>query len=212
MNIAAHSRAASPLRTEKRAMRSRVLARRDEMPALERAAASSAICAAISALPEFRAAQCVLLTLPFGSETDTRPLTEHALAAGKQVLLPRVDRETRMLELHQVLNLLQDIAPGRWNIPEPRPEHCARKDPREVDWVLVPGVAFDEAGGRLGYGGGFYDRLLPLLRPNVPRVAAAFALQMVERVPRGKHDLAIDLIITETAAHPFFQAPPESTT
>jgi len=198
---AARSRTVSPLRMEKRNLRSRVLALRDEMPALARAAASSVICAKLAALPDFQAARCVLLTLPFGSETDTRPLAEHALAAGKQVLLPRVDREARMLELHRVCDLAQDVAPGRWNIPEPRPEHCPRVAAEAADWVLVPGVAFDAQGGRLGYGGGFYDRLLPLLRTGISRVAAAFELQMVGRVPRGRHDLAIDLVITESAAH-----------
>ena len=106
-----------------------------------------------------------------------------------------------MLTLHRVHDLALDIAPGRWNIPEPRPGFCPRAAPETVDWVLVPGVAFDAQGGRLGYGGGFYDRLLPLLRTDISRAAAAFELQMVDCVPRGKHDLAIDLIITETAAH-----------
>ncbi len=201
MPAATPARHASPLRLEKRSLRSRIIALRDEMAAIQRAAASSAICAKLAALPDFVAARRVLLTLPFGSEPDTRPLVEHALAAGKEVLLPRVDHEARMLDLHRVADLLHDIAPGRWSIPEPRPERCLRAAPETVDWVLVPGVAFDVQGGRLGYGGGFYDRLLPLLRTGVPRVAAAFALQMVGRVPRGKHDLAIDLIVTETAAH-----------
>ena len=141
----------------------------------------------------------VLLTLPFGSEANTRPLSEHALEVGKRVLLPRVDRDARMLELREVRSLVEDIAPGRWGILEPRPEVCALVDPRELDWVLVPGVAFDKTGGRLGYGGGFYDRLLPLLRKDVPRAVGAFNMQVVEHVPRAKHDLAIDLIITEDA-------------
>ncbi|CAG0988941.1 5-formyltetrahydrofolate cyclo-ligase [Burkholderiales bacterium] len=197
MSASAQHRTVSPLRAEKRTLRTRILAARDALPAIDRAAASSAICGALAELPEFRQAGRVLLTLPFGSETDTRPLAEHALEDGKRVLLPRVDRAARMLELREIRSLVQDIAAGRWNIPEPRPELCPLVDPREVDWVLVPGVAFDRAGGRLGYGGGFYDRLLPLLRPGVQRVAGAFAMQLVERVPRGKHDLAVDLIVTE---------------
>lgn len=204
-------RTSSPLRLEKRALRSRVLAKRDALPAIERAAASSVICATLAELPDFRQAHCVLLTLPFGSETDTRPLVEHALQAGKRVLLPRVDRPARMLELRRITNLAQDIAPGQWNIPEPRPEHCAQAAAEEAEWVLVPGVAFDTQGGRLGYGGGFYDRLLPLLRPQVSRVAAAFSLQLVDQVPRGKHDLPVDRIVTESRtifAHPHLESSP----
>ena len=66
-----------------------------------------------------------------------------------------------------------------------------------IDWVLVPGVAFDLHGHRIGYGGGYYDRLLPLLRKDARRVAGAFELQIVEQVPSAPHDLAVDAIITE---------------
>lgn len=204
-----HRHRISPLHGEKRALRARILARRDAFSAIERAAASSAICSTLAILPDFQAANQVLLTVPFGSETDTRPLLEHALASDKLVLLPRVDREARMLELRQVQDLERDLAPGRWNIPEPRPEFCRLADPWQIDWVLVPGVAFDHYGGRLGYGGGFYDRLLPLLRPEVQRAAAAFSLQLVDRVPRGKHDLAVDLIVTEEGLLETLDSTPE---
>jgi 5-formyltetrahydrofolate cyclo-ligase len=63
--------------------------------------------------------------------------------------------------------------------------------------VLVPGVAFDDRGHRLGYGGGFYDRLLPLVPPTVARVAGAFEMQVVERVPTAPHDVGVDTIVTE---------------
>ena len=64
--------------------------------------------------------------------------------------------------------------------------------------MLVPGVAFDLGGRRLGYGGGYYDRLLPLLPPRAARVAGAFEIQLVERVPAAPHDVAVDAIVTES--------------
>jgi 5-formyltetrahydrofolate cyclo-ligase len=70
-------------------------------------------------------------------------------------------------------------------------------DVAAIDWVLVPGVAFDLAGHRIGYGGGYYDRLLPTLREDAPRIAGAFELQIVERVPASAHDLKVDAIVTE---------------
>ncbi len=97
----------------------------------------------------------------------------------------------------------REIVPGYCGIPEPTLS-CAVVLPQDIDWVLVPGVAFDTAGRRLGYGGGFYDRLLPLFPSRTARVAGAFDLQLVERVPAAPHDLAIDTIVTETrtiAAH-----------
>jgi 5-formyltetrahydrofolate cyclo-ligase len=82
-------------------------------------------------------------------------------------------------------------------IPEPVPDcHPVPRD--AIDFVLVPGVAFDAAGRRLGYGGGYYDRLLPLLRPAAARVAGAFELQLVDRVPVSPYDLTVDAIVTES--------------
>ncbi len=75
-----------------------------------------------------------------------------------------------------------------------------RIEPAIIDWVLVPGVAFDAAGRRLGYGGGYYDRLLPLVPPSTPRVAGAFDLQIVPRVPAAPHDLTVDAVVTESGA------------
>jgi 5-formyltetrahydrofolate cyclo-ligase len=185
------------LRDAKRAVRERTLALRDASPADVRAAAAVAIAERIIALPSFAAARTVLLTLAFRSEWDTLPLVRATLGSGKTVALPRVNRDARMLVLHAISDPDKDIAPGYMQIPEPRLE-CRVIAPEAVDWVLVPGVAFDVAGRRLGYGGGYYDRLLPLLPPGATRVAGLFDLQLVARVPAAPHDLAVGTIITET--------------
>jgi 5-formyltetrahydrofolate cyclo-ligase len=187
------------LREAKLALRRQMLARRDAMPAEVRAAASAAIAARIAALPEFGAANAVLLTLSFRSEWDTLPLVSAALAAGKTVAMPRVDAQARMLELHAITDPGRDIVGGFQGIPEPLPDRP--RVPREaIDFVLVPGVAFDLAGRRLGYGGGYYDRLLPLLSPRAARVVGAFELQLVDHVPAAPHDVAVDAIVTESRA------------
>jgi 5-formyltetrahydrofolate cyclo-ligase len=185
------------LREAKLALRRQMLERRDALPAGARAAASAAIAARIASLPEFGAANTVLLTLPFRSEWDTRSLVSAALAAGKTVAMPRVDAPSRMLELHAIADPDRDIVGGFQGIPEPRTDRP--RVPREaIDFVLVPGVAFDLAGGRLGYGGGYYDRLLPLLSPRAARVVGAFELQLVDHVPAAPHDVAVDAIVTES--------------
>jgi 5-formyltetrahydrofolate cyclo-ligase len=180
----------------KRALRARVLAARDQMPAVARVEASQAIVTALAARADFRAAPTLLLTLPFGSEWDAVPIFAIALGLNKVVALPRVNLATRMLELCAVASLERDVAPGYHGIREPLP-HCKHIDPAAIDWVLVPGVAFDGNGKRLGYGGGFYDRLLPLLPPPALRVAGAFELQIVDDIPYAPHDLAVDAIVTE---------------
>ena len=185
------------LREAKLALRQRTLAARDSLPPEVRAAASDAISARVLALPEFTNASAVLLTFPFRSEWDTLPLVRAALAGGKTVAIPRVDIKTRMLELHSITEPDRDVGAGHRGVPEPW-HHCPRIGHAAIDFVLVPGVAFDGEGRRLGYGGGFYDRLLPLLLPHVARVAGAFDLQIVDRVPAAPHDIAIDAIVTES--------------
>ena len=185
------------LHEAKRAMRERVIAVRDAIAPAVHAAASQDIAKRLRALPSFAAARCPLLTLPFRSEWDTRSLFAIALAAGKTVALPRVNGTTRMLDLHEVRDLARDTALGYRGIREPDPG-LPRVDISAIDWVLVPGVAFDAAGRRLGYGGGYYDRLLALMPPATPRVAGAFDLQLVPDVPAAPHDLVVDTLATES--------------
>jgi 5-formyltetrahydrofolate cyclo-ligase len=183
------------LREAKLALRRQALAARDRLSADVRAAASAAIAGRIAALPSFAAARTVLLTLAFRSEWDTLPLVRAALAAGKTVAVPRVNAGTRMLELHAIADPARDVAPGHQGIPEPLP-HCPRVAPDAVDWVLVPGVTFDRAGRRLGYGGGYYDRLLAGCGPAVT-VGVCFEALVLKDMPLTAHDLPVDHVVTE---------------
>ena len=187
------------LREAKRLLRERILALRDAAPPAQRAAAAQAIAERVMTLPSFAAARTVLMTLPFRSEWDTLPLVHAALGAGRTVVLPRVVAGARILALHAIRDPVADVAAGHWGIREPR-AHCPAVAPEAVDWVLVPGVAFDATGARLGYGGGYYDRLLPLVAHGCARIAGAFALQVVEHVPSGPHDLKVDMVVTERQA------------
>jgi 5-formyltetrahydrofolate cyclo-ligase len=184
------------LREAKRSVRERILRARDAMPTHLRIAASATIAATLSRRPDFIAARVVLLTLPFGSEWDSGLLLSAALAGSKTVAVPRVNQERHMLEIHAVCDAAREIAPGYRGIPEPRAD-CPPVAVASIDWVLVPGVAFDAEGRRIGYGGGYYDRLLPLLDRGAARVAGAFELQIVERVPAAPHDTTVDAIVTE---------------
>lgn len=188
------------LREAKLALRQRTLAARDALCPEVWTAASEAIAERILAVPEFRKANTVLLTFPFRSEWDTLPLVRAALAEGKTVAVPRVDVKTRMLELYAITEPERDVAPGHRGVPEPSLD-CPRVERAAIDFVLVPGVAFDLEGRRLGYGGGFYDRLLPLLQPHVARVTGAFDLQIVERVPAAPHDISVGALVTESRLH-----------
>ncbi len=185
------------LREAKRLLRDRVLASRAGLAPSLRAVAEAKIAQRIATLPSFVAARMVLMTLPFRNEWDTRPLFATARLAGKRVAMPRVDEASRMLLLFEVMDLDADVAIGFRGIDEPHPRLPAIA-PDAIDWVLVPGVAFDPACRRLGYGGGYYDRLLPLVDIRAARVAGAFDAQIVAQVPAAPHDIAVDAVVTES--------------
>jgi 5-formyltetrahydrofolate cyclo-ligase len=184
------------LRDDKRALRERLVAQRDALGAEARAEASQAIARNIASLEGYGSARVVLLTLPFRSEWDALLVARHALAAGKIVVAPRVDPTARTLRPLRIVDLDRDVESGYRGIPEPRAT-CAAVALQTIDWVLTPGVGFDAAGRRLGYGGGYYDRLLPLLPRAASRVAGAFEVQLVDRVPAAPHDIGVDCIVTE---------------
>jgi 5-formyltetrahydrofolate cyclo-ligase len=188
--------ASGKLLDAKRELRARILRDRDATPAEDRATASASIAASLLTREDFASSKTVLLTLPFGSEWDTRALLAAALARAKTVALPRVNLATRTLDICAITRLEHDAVPGYRGIPEPC-AHCAPLDVATIDWVLVPGVAFDRDGRRIGYGGGYYDRLLPLLRADAHRIAGAFELQLVERVPAASHDVTVEAVVTE---------------
>jgi 5-formyltetrahydrofolate cyclo-ligase len=181
----------------KRELRRRVIARRDAIPPARRRALSEAICTRVAESPEFENARFVLLFASFGSEVDTSGLVSAALEAGKRVALPRVDPSSRELELREITAVETDLQPGLWDIPEPILERCPETDLAEVDFILVPGVAFDRSRRRLGYGGGYYDRILSQVTGSVPCIAICFEEQLVAEIPADDHDLRVPILMTE---------------
>ena len=179
----------------KAALRSRVLAARAALPGDARAAAAAAIRARLDALPRVRDARAVLGYAAFGAEVDLDPWLEERIAAGAGVFLPWVDGAR--LGIARIDDLRADLVPGWRGVREPRAIGRRPARPDRLEAVVVPGVAFDRGGGRLGYGGGHFDRLLAELRPGTPVVGVAFELQIVDGVPSEPHDRAVDIVVTE---------------
>jgi 5-formyltetrahydrofolate cyclo-ligase len=186
----------------KAALRREILARRDALDPTVRTRLSEVALARTQALDAFRRARAVLAYASFGSELNTRPLLEQILAGGRTLVLPRVDREARRLVLHEVRDLDADLQPGTWGIPEPSPVRCRLAVAAGIDFVLVPGLVFDPDGGRIGYGAGYYDRLLGSWPEPAPAlVAAAFDLQVVAAVPVLSTDRRVDVVVTESRTY-----------
>jgi 5-formyltetrahydrofolate cyclo-ligase len=114
-------------------------------------------------------------------------MIETAIERGKTVVCPRVDRQERRLRLFRLEHFEHDLVPGPFGIPEPKPGSL-EMGPEQIDWALIPGIAFDAHGFRLGRGAGYYDRLLPLLRPETPRLALVLEPQWVDELPTEPHD------------------------
>lgn len=151
-------------------------------------------------LPEYRSANCVMFYVDAGSEVRTRHRLGAALETAKTVVVPYCIVETNTLQLFR-LEAMSELVEGAYKILEPREELRAspgkRVTPDMLDLVLVPGLAFDRGGGRMGQGKGYYDRLLGGVRADAKLVALAYACQLVDTVPVDSHDVYMDLVVTE---------------
>jgi 5,10-methenyltetrahydrofolate synthetase len=180
----------------KAALRRAVLLRRDALPGGERALLSARIVTTILDLRTYQEADVVLAYASFGTELQTDELLRRVLADGKTLVLPRVERGG--LGLYEVRDLGGDLASGTWGIREPEPDRCPPADAGGVGFALIPGVAFDRRARRLGYGGGYYDRLLAGGLPEgTPLVSGAFEVQILDEVPTDPHDAPVDVVVTE---------------
>ncbi len=188
------------MRAEKAQIREQAHANRkaqtDKEPLSER------ICQQFMALPEYAAAKTVRVYVDVRTEVRTRQALPGALGQGKRIIVPYcVDGE---LELFHLENM-DELAIGMYKILEPKDElrdaPGKRIDVKELDLVMVPGVAFDRRGARMGHGKGYYDKLLEHARPDAPLVALAFECQLFPEIPTQAHDIFMDKIITEKTVY-----------
>lgn len=142
---------------------------------------------------EYKKAHVLFIYVSYNNEADTHSIICHALKDNKIVCVPKViSREYGMKAVQ--IKCFQDLKPGAYGILEPESNCCM--DAKNIDLVVLPGLAFDSEGGRLGYGAGFYDRFLCNLRDDVMLIGLAYKFQIVEKVPMDSHDYRIEKIIT----------------
>ena len=181
-------------RERKRALRTRLSEVREGIDRAERELLSREVEEAVLALPEIRRAQSVMAFASFGTEVSTGGLIERLQSEGKQVLLPVVIAP----EIMEAAEVRPGEALVRSSYGPGEPPGRAPRDPRAIDVVLVPGLGFDRAGRRIGYGGGFYDRFMRRLRPDALRVGLAFGPQLLsEAIPTRPSDEVVDIVVTD---------------
>ena len=180
----------------KQALRVQALA--DRQRQANKPALSREICGKLAQLPEYQAAATVMFYVNMAAEVETGPFLPEAQRLGKRIVIPCCIQGR--IEVFR-WESMDDLTPSKFGVLEPKPEVRRRSDrrvePQEVDLVVVPGVAFDPHGGRLGHGKGYYDGLLPQMRAGTPFVALAFECQIVAEIPMQPHDVRMHKVITE---------------
>ena len=182
------------LQAEKKALRSEILAKRRALTAAYRQKASTRIIDVFCALPDFKETRKVMCYASMADEVQILPLVQKWLDAGVTVTMPRVIRKGEMEAV--TVPSLDALVEGEYGIFTPDPVKSQAVAPEELDLIIVPGVAFDTRGERLGMGAGFYDAYMAKAI-KAKRIALAYSCQLVSSVPMEEHDELVNKIITE---------------
>jgi 5-formyltetrahydrofolate cyclo-ligase len=180
------------LAERKRALRRLIRERARQAVSDDTAAVSARLCEHLRPESVWRASRRILAFLPMGGEPDVRPLLEEALAEGKHLALPRFNASRGEYEICLAPSLA-GLDPGHFGILEPG-AGCPVFRPEWLDFVLVPGLAYDRMGRRLGRGKGYFDRLLAGVQGH--KCGVAFDWQVIEEVPAGPYDIGVDSLLT----------------
>lgn len=174
---------------DKKALRQLISQQKREMTPEQIETASCALAEQFLQTDAYRQAKTLYGYLPYNQEVRTVPILEQALRDGKRVAVPKVYGDTMKFIY---MNDLSAVEIGYCNIPEPIADGPIGDDPTAL--VLMPGLAFDKAGNRMGYGGGYYDKFLSE-EPNHPTVALCYQFQMVDKIPTDSYDIPVDLVL-----------------
>jgi 5-formyltetrahydrofolate cyclo-ligase len=187
----------------KRRLRKDFIHKRDSINPEQKRLKEAAIEKRLFALKEFKKAESILLYVSFRSEVNTKNYLEDVITLGKKLVLPRVEANRRSLRLFEVTDP-SELSPGYMGILEPKIKKDREISLNNIDLVIIPGTGFDLTGSRIGYGGGYYDRLLSYeskqlarVEKHIMTVALAFEEQIGDEIPAEPHDIKVDMIVTD---------------
>ncbi len=184
-----------PARQEKILARKKLRLILRSLEPAQRRAGSARITAKILSHSWYAKSKSILCYVSFGFEADTRALIKKALKDKKRVFVPRLAGGCKV-EIYRVLDPAKDLKKNELGIPEPRPVKARRGRPGSLDLIIVPGLGFDRKGGRLGRGLGCFDRFLEKTA-KARKIGIAFRKQLLKKTPVEKHDVRMDLVITD---------------
>lgn len=180
----------------KEELREKMLTKRANLTPIEREEKSRVIKEKLFNQSEFKRAKTIMFYVAFRKEVETEQMIKESLAAKKEVVVPITDQEKKQLYLSQLKDYDRELEAGTYGIKKPAADYYRPIKQDKLDLVVVPGVAFDTQGNRLGYGGGYYDRLLAGLT-SVSRVGVSFEQQVAANIAAAEHDQPVNKIITE---------------
>lgn len=183
---------------DKREIRKQMISRRDAISESERVELSARIAERLFAMIEYKNAKQILSYVSFRSEVITDEINKRIIADGKKLYLPKTYVKEQEMRFFRVEDPKADLVSGAMGIMEPVEDFGKEYESDEDTLVIMPGVAFDDAGNRLGYGGGFYDRFLaenPGLADRT--VMLAYSVQRADKIPAEKTDLKPKLLLTD---------------
>ncbi len=182
----------------KQELRKLFIRRRGTLTPWERLRADAAILRLLLALPEYAAADTIMTYLSFYGEVDTFGIAMDVLENGKRLIIPKVQSSSRSLIPCQIHNLDDDLEPGDYGILEPIRNNIHPIAIDSIGFHVIPGVAFDTGGYRLGHGGGYYDRFLAEITPDALTVGLCYECQITDVLPHDPWDVPVKCIVTET--------------
>ncbi len=183
---------------EKENLRRYMLRLRDRQSVGEIEQKSQDIIDQVLHLHEYVRARGIACYVNKDSEVNTRPLIRAALDQEKRVLIPVVKKGDIELFFSEIKDLGSELAPGTFGILEPKPENVHPVSLDSIDVIFVPGIVWDREGYRLGWGRGYFDRVIKNLPPHVRSTGLAFNMQLIGKVPRDQFDVPVDMVVTES--------------
>ena len=184
---------------DKKALRKEILTKRSILDAVEKEEKDRKILDRFYDSNYYREAKNIFIYISYDSEINTKGIIKKALMDNKKIYVPRTEFKTRLMDAVKITSL-DNLIESEYGILEPSVEE-PHIDPNEIDLIVVPGVAFDRNGGRMGYGAGFYDRYFKKISENnvkkVIKLALAYDFQILEKIPMNEQDVPVNYIITE---------------
>ncbi len=180
---------------DKSKLRKEIIEKRNLLDENTVKSASKTIVKTLQSLPDLKQAKIVLSYMPYGKEVDIRPLNQWILNQGKVLCLPRVINKTEM-EARAVNDISQGLLKSGFGVLEPTYDN-ELIDTDKIELILVPGLAFDKTGNRMGHGNGYYDRFLASCSTNTILIGIAYAFQVFDSIPFDKYDVKVNKLITE---------------